>query len=122
MSDPTREPPAPAPVLGGVSLECKHCGSTRFRHRTSQLNTTLLSFLDLDWLNVSADVFVCQDCGFLHWFLGEKTPEAPLPPEEVPADDTSEPSVCLDCGKPIPAGSYTCAACGWSYGGDGEDS
>ena len=116
MSESTLLPQGP--VKGGVVLQCQHCGSESFRHRKSQLNTSILSFFDLDWLNVSADVFVCDDCGFLHWFLEGARADgagAHLPEENVPPDDTSAPSECAKCREAIPAGSDTCPICGWSY-------
>ena len=42
----------------------------------------------------------------------EEASEAADPPD---ADDTSEPTVCVSCRGPIPAGTNTCPACGWSY-------
>jgi len=107
-----------------VPLKCKHCGSGRFSHRRSQLNTAAMTFFNLDWLNASADIYVCEDCGFLHWFLGSlgasirREPEmdnVPLPDGPIPADDTSAASECLACGKTIPPGMDTCPKCGWSY-------
>ncbi len=56
-------------LLAGIKLTCKHCGNTRFVYRDALLNTKGLTFFDLDWLNKSADVFVCARCGFLHWVL-----------------------------------------------------
>ena len=34
---------------------------------------------------------------------------------ETIAADTTEPTTCLECSKPIPAGAERCPACGWSY-------
>jgi hypothetical protein len=113
------------------SLQCKHCGHGQFVHRNAKLNTGLMEFLDVGWMNRSADVYVCAGCGFLHWFLEPQVEEAapvlqnrslaeeaqsPVPPEEpAPPDDLSEASACLSCGQRIPAGSDTCSSCGWSY-------
>ena len=106
--------------IKGIPLTCKHCGTGKFTHRTSQLNTATLSFFDLDWLNASADVYVCASYGYLHWFLkGTLLPESAAdydPPDEpVPTDDTSAATECLGCGESIPPGTDTCAKCGWSY-------
>jgi hypothetical protein len=38
--------------------------------------------------------------------------ESPDPP---PEDDTSEPTTCVACKGPIPAGADACPRCGWSY-------
>ncbi len=104
-----------------VPLKCKHCGSGSFTHRRSQLNTAAMTFFNLDWLNASADIYVCKNCGFLHWFLGASIrrdttmDDAPLPDEPVPVDDTSVASKCLSCDEAIPPGMDTCPKCGWSY-------
>ena len=37
--------------------------------REAQLNTAGMTFLKLDWLNKTATIFVCEDCGRLEWFL-----------------------------------------------------
>jgi len=33
------------------------------------LNTRGISFLGLDWANKVADNYVCDRCGYVHWFL-----------------------------------------------------
>ena len=112
------------------SLTCKHCESGQFVHRTAQLNTAFLEFLDLGWLNKSADIYICASCGFLHWFLEpqvdvsapgdqpafEPQVDEPIPLEDpAPSDDLTEPTECLACGQRIPAGAAKCPSCGWSY-------
>ena len=70
-----------------------------------------MSFLNLDWLNASADVYVCENFGFVHCFLGgvmlfdsHEEEEAAVSPEQPPEDDTSSPSECLRAAKPcLPA-------------------
>lgn len=110
--------------IHGVRLTCKHCAGELFTHRTGQLNTAGLTFLNLDWLNPSADVYVCQRCGFLHWFLdaghrrevdADEEASPPLPPEPADLDDASTTTQCLSCGAVIPAGKDTCENCGWTY-------
>lgn len=96
--------------IAGAALRCQHCDFDHFGHRKAQLNTAAMTFMDLDWLNASADVYVCGRCGHLHWFL------PPPPPEtRAIADDTSVAGDCLSCGGVIPPGSNECASCGWSY-------
>jgi predicted nucleic-acid-binding Zn-ribbon protein len=55
-------------VLGNV-LKCQICGHDEFHRREAQLNTTMLTFFKLDWANASAVCFVCEKCGYIHWFL-----------------------------------------------------
>jgi hypothetical protein len=100
-------------------LQCKHCGRDRFVHRTAQLSTTFLTLFDLGLLSKSAEVYVCSNCGFLHWFLEPEVMQ-PLSAQEAaegsPTDDElAEPTDCLECHATIPAGIDTCPACGWSY-------
>ena len=56
----------------GGRLECKHCGHGEFEERKAQLNTAVASLFELDFLDKSAEVYVCRRCGFLHWFLDPK--------------------------------------------------
>lgn len=42
---------------------------TRFDERQAQLNTAVMSFFDLDWLNKSARCLVCEKCEYIRWFL-----------------------------------------------------
>ena len=91
----------------GVDLVCKHCGGGSFNHRMSQLNTSKLTFFNLDWLNASADVYVCDDCGFLHWFL--------YPEDITSPDDAGMEATCLECGAAIPDEVEKCTQCGWTY-------
>ena len=86
--------------IAGIRLACHHCKSEKFHHRRAQLNTALATFFNFDWLNESADIYVCSKCGYLHYFL------APKVDEEIQ---------CITCGKTIPAGATSCPDCGWSY-------
>jgi predicted nucleic-acid-binding Zn-ribbon protein len=53
----------------GKDVSCAHCQHDKFYQRSAQLNTSFLSFLGLDWLNRSAECLVCENCGYVHWFL-----------------------------------------------------
>jgi hypothetical protein len=71
-----------------------------------------MQFLDLGWLNKSADIYVCAQCGLLHWFLEPNVglgqePKEVAPEELATEDDLAEPTECLECRQTIPAG--------WSY-------
>ena len=56
-------------IINGKPLTCAHCGGDSFDERQAQLQTTGLSFFNLEWLAKSATVFTCQGCGRLEWFL-----------------------------------------------------
>ena len=90
----------------GKHLVCAHCGGNHFTRRKVLLNTRLMTSLNMDWLNKSAQVFACIGCGRLEWFLG---------PTVAPEVDTVEPTECVSCSATIPAGQDKCPKCGWSY-------
>ena len=53
-------------TVAGNPLRCQVCEFTRFYRRESQL-TTAASF-GQDWANSKAECFVCEQCGYVHWF------------------------------------------------------
>ena len=54
--------------VAGHDLICPVCGGELFWERDSQLNTTGMTFLGLDWANTSATNYVCANCGYMFWF------------------------------------------------------
>lgn len=54
--------------IAGHELVCPICGGKRFWQRETQLNTTGMTFLGLDWANASATNHVCEQCGYMFWF------------------------------------------------------
>lgn len=52
----------------GIDVSCVHCDYDKFEHSQAQLNTALLSFLNLDFANRSANTLTCDRCGYIHWF------------------------------------------------------
>ncbi len=62
--------PEPANIPGTEDgLRCEICKNDRFWYRRAQLHTAVASFFDLEWVQPSADCFVCSRCGYIHWFL-----------------------------------------------------
>lgn len=55
--------------MAGFKLRCEICGHQRFWTREAQLNTAVASFFSFDWANPSATCYVCESCGYIHWFL-----------------------------------------------------
>jgi len=53
----------------GAALACLVCGGGEFARREIKLNTTGMTFMDLDWANRSGEGAICQACGFVHTFL-----------------------------------------------------
>jgi predicted nucleic-acid-binding Zn-ribbon protein len=56
-------------IKQGLKLECVICKNTLFWTRTTLMNTSGMSFLGLDWANKNATNYVCNACGYVHWFL-----------------------------------------------------
>jgi ATP-binding cassette subfamily F protein uup len=52
-----------------LTLRCLVCGCDNFSQRTAQLNTAVATFFNFDWTNASATCYVCENCGYIHWFL-----------------------------------------------------
>lgn len=55
----------------GRTVTCSHCGGTNFEKSSALLNSRGLTFLDLDWANASADIYLCKQCGHIEWFAEE---------------------------------------------------
>jgi hypothetical protein len=53
----------------GRVLKCLICGHDRFNKREALLNTGGMTFFGLEFMNDSAKCSVCDNCGFIHWFL-----------------------------------------------------
>jgi predicted nucleic-acid-binding Zn-ribbon protein len=52
-------------------LRCHVCQGNEFAQREIKMTTTGMTFMDLDWLNRSADGAICVRCGFVHTFMAE---------------------------------------------------
>lgn len=93
----------------GIDLKCRHCGHGRFIQRSAHLNTPLMTFFDLDFLNRTADIFICEECGFLHWFLNPSKTSA------EGQENGEEVTICVECGETLLADARKCPRCGWTY-------
>lgn len=74
-------------------LSCHTCGGLLFARREIKMTTTGMTFLDLDWLNRSADGAICVRCGFVHTFMGtahQWVDPAVVKPEDLPPDPLAE--------------------------------
>lgn len=55
--------------VAGKQFKCTVCDHNEFTQRSAQLNTSTSSALGLDWADKSAECLVCENCGYVHWFL-----------------------------------------------------
>lgn len=53
----------------GDLMQCLMCDSKEFWTRKTLMNTVGFSFFNIDWANKSATNYVCDKCGYIHWFL-----------------------------------------------------
>jgi hypothetical protein len=58
--------------VGGRKLHCEICKGEMFWQREAQLNTAVATFFNFDWANATATCYVCEECGYIHWFLPKK--------------------------------------------------
>lgn len=83
---PTARPTVPGKPrarfeVEGIPVICNHCdGETFLIKGETLLNTRVMSFLKLDWLNSSATTMVCTRCGSVQFFA------VPPAPTSTPTD------------------------------------
>lgn len=62
-------PNGPTRLIHGIPLNCVVCGGTEFKQRTAQLHSAAATFFGFEWTGPSAECYICQSCGYLHWFM-----------------------------------------------------
>lgn len=55
-------------TVAGKAISCTHCQGKEFTADKAQLNTFLLTLIELDWLDSSAAILTCTTCGQVLWF------------------------------------------------------
>ena len=58
-------------TIYGHELTCPVCSNQNFYTRKAQLNKAVTTFFNLDWTDRTATCFVCSECTYIFWFLGE---------------------------------------------------
>ena len=96
----------------GIPLTCKHCGKDEFTRHASKIDgwVDLLSGLVSIENDRRVNVFACNACGSLQWFLPLAT-ALPL----GAGQEVSEDVACLECGTIISCEDPACPSCGWSW-------
>jgi len=56
----------------GKKMECPVCGHNRFWTRETLMNTPGLTFLGVEWANRKAQNYICEQCGYVFWFMQPK--------------------------------------------------
>lgn len=55
--------------IKGNALICTVCKHNKFWNRKTLMNTPGMTFFGLDWANKAAQNYVCENCGYVLWFL-----------------------------------------------------
>jgi hypothetical protein len=58
-------------TIHGQVFRCLVCQGGLFTRRDIKLNTAAMEFLDLAWANRSSLGLICENCGYVHEFLGD---------------------------------------------------
>jgi len=58
-------------VIKGNKLTCYVCKHDRFLFRETLMNTPKMTFFKLDWANKKAQNYICDNCGYVHWFMNK---------------------------------------------------
>ncbi|SES87690.1 hypothetical protein SAMN05660297_00816 [Natronincola peptidivorans] len=56
-------------IVEGKEIFCPICGYDKYWTRETLMNTAGASFLGFDWANKAAMNYVCNQCGYVLWFL-----------------------------------------------------
>ena len=59
-------------VINGIQLKCPVCKHDKFWNRKSLLNTAAATFFGVEWANKEAQNYICNQCGYIYWFLRDK--------------------------------------------------
>ena len=68
MSRKSRKPDPGRYSLEGKQIGCPHCSGVEFIAGEAQLNTALMTLIELDWINKTATILTCTSCGQIQWF------------------------------------------------------
>jgi hypothetical protein len=54
-------------------VQCPHCGGSKFTPGSAMLNTRGLTAFGADWIDPSASILICAECGRIEWFAQKPT-------------------------------------------------
>jgi len=58
-------------TIDGHNLICPVCGHDRFWTRKTILLTPAAAFMNFNWGSKAAINYICDQCGYIYWFLRE---------------------------------------------------
>jgi len=101
--------------LGDLKLRCQICKEELFWRREAQLNTATATAWGLDYLNASADCYVCARCGYIHWFLPQEEGQEHIERRRKIFNELKDP--CPYCKFNLKSGKDKCDECGKEFYG-----
>jgi hypothetical protein len=57
--------------VAGRPVRCPHCGERKFAPSSALLNSRVRSAMNLDWIDPTASILICVECGRIEWFAQE---------------------------------------------------
>jgi hypothetical protein len=57
--------------VAGRPVRCPHCGESKFSPGSALLNTRVRTAFKLDWIDPSAAILICAECGRIEWYASE---------------------------------------------------
>ncbi len=67
--EPDATVPEPTRPVDPLALACLLCGEACYERGTVLLNTRFASLMGWDMANRAAQIIVCSECSFVHWFV-----------------------------------------------------
>jgi len=55
--------------ISGQKLTCPICDHTEFWTRETLMNTTGMTIAGIEWANRKAINYICNNCGYVYWFM-----------------------------------------------------
>ena len=59
--------------VAGKPVRCPHCGGSEFTPGSALLNSRARSAFNVDWMDPTASILICADCGRIEWYAQEPT-------------------------------------------------
>ena len=59
--------------VAGRPVRCPHCGGSEFTPSSAMLNSRGRTAFGADWVDPSASILICAECGRIEWYVQKPT-------------------------------------------------
>ena len=59
--------------VAGKRVHCPHCGGSEFAPSSAMLNSRGRTAFGADWIDPSASILICAECGRIEWYAQKPT-------------------------------------------------